>query len=123
MNRVLLGFGVAMCLAVVGAFGTSRVTAQGTNATAYCYLDTAQFLGAVQPTETGWQWSVACAFNDTAVGHRSFSGSILTQTVSGDNLATTAQKIANSVKVDGTLHGFNVTIVLLPQTAFVTPTN
>lgn len=112
---------VGLFLALVLSGPSRELSAQANAVVAFCYLDQGQFGGALQPTPTGWQWAMVCAYSNPSTGQKDVVTGVIANTLNGDTLGQVGQKLANGVKADAALHNYVITAVLLPQSVIVTP--
>jgi len=86
---------------------------------ALAYLDPGEFGGALQATDTGFQWSFVVAYRDTVANTKTVVSGVHAVTLDADTLLQIRDKINAAIKADGTARGFAVTSVMLPSFAVV----
>ena len=80
-------------------------------ATAFFYVDQGGPGGGIQPTDTGFVWTLIAAFREPSDGRKQVVTGIQTETLDADTLIQIRDKLAAAVKAEGTARKFTVTTV------------
>lgn len=80
-------------------------------ASAFFYIDSAGPGGGIQPTDSGFLWSMNAAFREPADGRKQVVTGIQAETLDNDNLVQIRDKLAAAIKAEGAARKFTVTTV------------